>query len=90
MLNQCLYLLSQSTPPTVDASTTVEAAKSANWAEFGLAGLVILALFGVIFYLLDEHKSERKEWKSDLTKIANSNNSAIEKLTDSLNAKRGL
>jgi len=36
-----------------------------DWAEFGLAGLVIFALFCLTFFLLKNHKSERSEWASD-------------------------
>ena len=33
-----------------------------NWAQFGLAGLVIAALFMMLKYLTCEHRAERKEW----------------------------
>lgn len=36
-----------------------------QWAEFGLAGLVIFALFGVLVFLFRSHKEERKEWRED-------------------------
>lgn len=32
------------------------------WSEFGLAGMVIFALFGFIWFLVKTHSSERKEW----------------------------
>lgn len=33
-----------------------------SWAQFGLAGLVIAALFMLICFLVKEHREERKEW----------------------------
>ena len=35
------------------------------WAEFGIAGLVILALFVFVFYILKMHRDERGEWRQD-------------------------
>ena len=35
------------------------------WAEHGLAGLVIFALFGLVFFVLRGHKVERREWTVD-------------------------
>jgi len=33
-----------------------------SWAQFGLPGLVIAALFMFIWFLVKEHKAERQEW----------------------------
>lgn len=33
----------------------------APWAEYGVAGLVIFAMFGVLIWLLRSHSSERKD-----------------------------
>lgn len=33
-----------------------------KWADFGLGGLVIAALFCLIYYLVKTHQSERAEW----------------------------
>lgn len=32
------------------------------WSQFGLAGLVIAALFAFIWFLVNTHKAERAEW----------------------------
>ncbi len=32
------------------------------WAEFGLPGLVIFALFCYLVFLIKEHRAERQEW----------------------------
>lgn len=36
-----------------------------NWAEFGLAGVVIGALFVVLVLMFRSHRDERAEWRSD-------------------------
>jgi len=33
-----------------------------SWSQFGLAGLVIAALFAFIWFLVKEHRAERQEW----------------------------
>jgi hypothetical protein len=33
-----------------------------TWGQFGLSGLVIAALFALVYFLVKEHKSERQEW----------------------------
>ncbi|MGZ4955294.1 MAG: hypothetical protein ACXV8Q_09280 [Methylobacter sp.] len=33
-----------------------------SWAQFGLPGLVIAALFTFIWFLIKEHRAERQEW----------------------------
>ncbi len=35
-----------------------------SWADFGLSGLVIAALFAFVCFLIKEHRSERQEWIS--------------------------
>ncbi|MBE0434645.1 MAG: hypothetical protein IBX56_02445 [Methylomicrobium sp.] len=32
------------------------------WSQFGLSGLVIAALFALIWFLVREHRAERSEW----------------------------
>lgn len=38
----------------------------ADWAKFGLEGLVIAALFGFVVYVVKEHRSEREAWLAEL------------------------
>jgi hypothetical protein len=33
-----------------------------TWGQFGLSGLVIAALFALVYFLVKEHKAERQEW----------------------------
>jgi hypothetical protein len=33
-----------------------------SWSQFGLSGMVIAALFAFIWFLVNTHQSERKEW----------------------------
>lgn len=35
-----------------------------TWSQFGLSGLVIAALFALIWFLVREHRAERAEWIS--------------------------
>ncbi len=44
-----------------------QSANLTSWAEHGLAGLVICALFGLVFFVLKGHRSERREWTVDAT-----------------------
>jgi uncharacterized membrane protein len=39
------------------------------WAQFGLGGLVIGAMFGVLWYIVKMHREERKEWRDDIEKF---------------------
>lgn len=39
-----------------------------SWAQFGLAGLVIMALFLYLIAKDKSHKDERSEWRSDVCK----------------------
>lgn len=67
---------------------TIKVSENKNWAEFGLAGLVIAALFGVIFYILSEHKSERKEWRTESKDMGEKTVSAITALTKAVNERK--
>lgn len=33
-----------------------------SWSQFGLAGMVIAALFGFVWFLVRTHQGERSEW----------------------------
>ncbi len=35
---------------------------ASSWSQFGLSGMVIAALFAFIWFLVNTHSSERKEW----------------------------
>ena len=73
------------------------------WAQFGLAGLVIFALFGCLYLIgnalisrmntteterqqfiqkmMEQHRTERQEWRSDFEKSREAHTVALEKLT---------
>tara|TARA_R110000868_G_scaffold148839_2_gene371008 strand:+ start:8609 stop:8938 length:330 start_codon:yes stop_codon:yes gene_type:complete len=38
--------------------------------EFGIAGAVILLLFGLLIYVLKDHRGERKEWRHEASQRA--------------------
>lgn len=74
-----------------------------TWAQFGLAGLVIFALFGFLYVMakslidrvnrsetqkqaflnqmLQQHQTERQEWRNDSEKSREAHTAAIEKLS---------
>lgn len=69
--------------------------QAATWAEYGLAGLVILALFLLVFWLVhangkeraetrDAHSSERKEWHASSAQQAERLEKAFEKVSDAI------
>lgn len=47
------------------SNSLILATDLAPWAEYGLAGLVISALFGLVIFLLNGHRTERSEWSRD-------------------------
>lgn len=53
-----------------------------DWAEFGLAGLVIGALFFVLVMLYRSHREERKEWRDEASQREERGTSAIDGLGD--------
>jgi len=69
-----------------------------TWSQFGLAGLVISALFAFIWFIVKTHQAERSEWMSaykDQSKMADARqaetNDVIRELTGvirELNASR--
>ena len=76
-------------------SETCEMGEPGTWAEFGLPGLVIFALFASIFFIVktgltsitkinDSHKDERKEWRSEATARQESTNVVIKELSEAI------
>lgn len=66
-----------------------------EFAQFGLAGLVILALFFVLYQLINgamkrydsvmsEHRSERKEWRESEDKRSERMDRTLNELTASI------
>lgn len=40
------------------------------WAQFGFPGLVTGALFLTLLFFIRQHFQERKEWREDMSKLA--------------------
>lgn len=66
-----------------------------KWAEFGLAGLVIFALFVALFFIVkwlishidkqaEAHREERKEWRDQTTAVSDKINASVDQLNDSI------
>lgn len=67
----------------MDPTTAAQAANAASewdWAQFGISGLVIGALFIGVWQLLKLHREERQEWRSDLQKMLERSDTRTEKL----------
>jgi hypothetical protein len=66
----------------------------APWANYGLSGLVIGALFITIWaigkqgllHILDMHREERQEWREMMKNLVEKNDEAINKLADAVNS----
>jgi len=65
-----------------------------SWAQFGLGGLVIAALFMLVYFLVREHRAERQEWiqaYKDQTTLSDSRqsetNDVIRELTKAINSR---
>lgn len=54
------------------------------WAEYGLGGLVILALFVFLFWISRQHRDERKEWRQDAERRDDKLTSALGDLKDAV------
>lgn len=61
-----------------------DALEPTAWAEHGLAGLVILALFLMLAFLLKLHAGERKEWRQDAGARQGKTDAVIGKLADAI------
>jgi hypothetical protein len=59
-----------------------------SWAEYGLAGLVIFALFMLVLFVMKQHHSERGQWREDVKHIANGSKDALDRLTDAIRDKK--
>lgn len=55
------------------------------WAQFGLAGVVIFALFLLLRYLITQHREERKEWREDIFKAREADLAQSNRVVDALN-----
>lgn len=42
-----------------------QTAEPIEWAEYGLAGLVIFTLFGLLVMIIKWHREDRREWMID-------------------------
>ena len=60
-----------------------------GWADFGLAGLVIAALFAFLIFMLRSHTTERKEWKDDFKDMHEQTNSTIKTFSESVTELTG-
>lgn len=57
---------------------------SKNWAEFGLAGLVIFALMLFIVFMYKNHREERKEWREEAERREDKSDATTNRLTDTV------
>lgn len=59
-----------------------------DWAQFGLSGLVIAAMFVTLFFVVRMHRDERKEWREDSNKRAEKTDDVIKEFTTAINEMR--
>lgn len=52
------------------------------WAQFGLGGVVIGALFAYIIYMSRQHASERRDYREDIKEIAAKHDATNKETTD--------
>ena len=52
-----------------------------DWAQFGLGGLVIAALFATLFFFHNQHAAERKQWRVDFKELVDRQEESLDKLT---------
>ena len=73
-------------------------AEVSPWAQFGILGAVVGSLFGVVMYLLNGHKTERKEqddlhrsergeWRQSEEKRSERMEGVVKELTDAIRNK---
>jgi len=63
------------------------ATDAGTWAEFGLAGLVIFALFGLILWLLRSQSMERKDCQKQTREERQAWLTTVESITDKADAR---
>ena len=77
------------------AEVVTEVAKGIHWQELGIVGVVIAALFGVLYYQLREsakerketrdcHREERTEWREGHKDFSERLEASVNKLTDAI------
>ena len=59
-------------------------------ANYGALGLMVLILISLVYYLLKEHKLERKEWHDASIREQEKSNAVIEKQIESSNNLAGV
>ncbi len=72
-----------------EAETIQNILPTQGWADFGLAGLVIAALFGFLIFMLRSHTTERKEWKDDFKDMHEQTNATMTTFTNSVTELTG-
>lgn len=70
--------------PTIIANQQTQAVDLAlsPWAQFGLPGIVIGALFGVLVFFIRQHYHERREYREDIKEIAAKHDATSKEMTD--------
>ena len=64
------------------ASQSQQMVDVSPWAQFGLGGVVIASLFGVLAFFIRQHYAERKEWREDLKVICEKQDQTITSTAD--------
>lgn len=59
-----------------------EVVHTTDWSQFGMAGAVIGGMFGILVHMYNTHNTERKEWRSDVTGIAEKQQRSVDSLKD--------
>lgn len=55
-----------------------------SWTEFGISGMVIGALFSGLWYVMKNHREERKEWREDANSRQDKTDKVIKDLTKAI------
>lgn len=74
------------TPQELDASMNfIQDFTLTKWM-LGIASGIVVSLAGAIIFMYRDNRSERKEWRADLTVQNDRLNRTLEKVADALNA----